>query len=350
MTLRSMILRQLRGAATPALLLLAALSSAALTNPAVAADRVELRDGSVIFGTFKDVDGGKIFLDTAFAGEIEIDQAEVVAMQVDSAVTLQLEDGSVVEASGLEVAGEQIRVPQAQGYAIEDLTRTNPEPWELGLGYHWTGNASFAFASQRGNTETDELSYRLDTAWESLVNRYRLEGFGEVNEANGQKNAENWTIRGRWDRKQTGDWYWGAGASLEQDLFADLDLRTTIGPYVGRKFFTDPIFELEAEAGASWISEDFVTAEDREYIGATWDIHIRSDILGGDSRLYYDQKGILNLEELENLVLNNTLGLSFPLFMNIEGAAEVQWNLNTGAPAGTEKLDETYRFRIGYSW
>lgn len=321
-----------------------------LALPVSAADRIELRDGSIIFGTFKDADAGKVTLDTAFAGTLTIDQSEIVAMQVDNAVTLQLEDGKVVETPALQVAQEQLQVPDGGAYALGDLTRINPEPWELGLGYHFTGLASVAFTRQRGNTETDELDYRLETNWESLSNRYRLAAFGEVREANGLKTAENWTLRGRWDRTQSGDWYWGAGATFEQDLFADLNLRSTIGPYLGRKFFTDPIFELEAEGGLSYISEDFVSAEDRDYVGATWDLQISSDVLGGDTDIYYRQNGIWNLDEIENLVLKNTLGLSFPLFMNIEGAAEIQWDLNTGAVAGTEKLDETYRLRIGYSW
>lgn len=342
-----MNLRISRGAA-----LLWALLLPLLAVSAHAADRVELRDGSVIFGTVTDADGGTVTLETEYAGTLTIDYENISGMRVASDLTLQMDDGQVLETSGLAVNEEALELPEpsAGSYALTDLTRINPEPWELGNGYKWSGLASGAFASQRGNTETDELSYRVESNWESLRDRIRTEFFGEVNEANGEKNAENWTVRARYDRNQTGDWYWGGGVSLEQDLFADLDLRTSVGPYVGRKFFTDPIFELEVEGGASYISEDFVSAEDREYIGATWDIHIRSDVLGGDSRVYFDQKGILNLDELENLVLNNTLGLSFPLLFNIEGAAEVQWNLNTGAVPGTEKLDETYRFRIGYSW
>jgi hypothetical protein len=342
-----MNLRTRRGAA-----LLWALLLPLFAVSAGAADRVELRDGSVIFGKVTDADGGTVTLETEYAGTLTLDYENISAMRVESDLTLQMEDGEVLETRGLAVSEDTLELPQqtSASYALTDLTRINPEPWELGNGYKWSGLASGAYASQRGNTDTDELSYRVESNWESLRDRIRSEFFGEVNEANGVKNAENWTVRGRYDRNQTGDWYWGGGVSLEQDLFADLDLRTTVGPYAGRKFFTDPVFELEAEGGLSYISEDFASAEDREYIGATWDIHIRSDILGGDSKIYYDQKGIWNLDELENLVLNNTLGLSFPLMFNIEGAAEVQWNLNTGAVQGTEKLDETYRFRIGYSW
>jgi len=317
-----------------------------------AADRIELRDGSVIFGTVTDADGGTVTLETEYAGTLALDFANIASMQVESDLTLQMDDGQVLQAQGLALAEDELRLPGAASgdYALTNLTRINPEPWELGDGYNWTGLLSGAYLRQRGNTDTDELAYRAESAWESLSDRIRTELFGQVNEANGNKNAENWTARARYDRVQTGDWYWGAGLSLEQDTFADLDLRTTIGPYAGRKFFTEPVFTLEAEAGVAYIDEDFATAEDRQYIGATWDFHMTSDWLGGDSKLYYTQKGILNLEQLDNVVLNNTFGLSFPLFMNIEGAAEIVLDLNTGAVSGTEKLDETYRFRVGYTW
>lgn len=340
------------GAARAGLFAAVAAVVSVLASPASAVDRLELADGSIIYGTVTDADSGTVTLETEYAGTLAIDYANIVAMDVESELTLQMKDGQVLETKGLALSEEQLELPQrgSTGYALVDLTRVNPEPWELGNGYNFTGLASGAYARQRGNTDTDELSYRFEANLESLKDRFRNEFFGELNEANGVTNAENWTLRSRYDRIQTGDWYWGGGLSLEQDEFADLDLRTTVGPYAGRKFFTEPVFELEAEAGAAYISEDFITTEDREYIGATWDINVRSDWLGGDSIIYYTQKGILNLEQMDNVVLNNTLGISFPLFMNIEGAAEVLWNLNTGAPAGTEKLDETYRFRIGYTW
>ncbi len=320
--------------------------------PAQAVDRIELRDGSVVFGTFKDADEGKVSVKTTFAGMLEIDQAEIVAMSVETDLVLQMDDGQVLETAGLTVDGERLELEEqaAASYALAELTRINPEPWELGDGYDFTGLASVSFNSQRGNTSLDELDYRIEGRWRSLVDRYRLDAFGEVDEAQGTKNAENWTVRARYDRVQTGNWYWGGGASAEQDLFADLDLRATIGPYLGRKFFTEPIFELEAEAGLAYTTEDFINAEDRDYLGSTWDLHIRSNYLGGDSRIYLDHKGIWNLDEPENVVLNTTVGIAFPLLKRIEGAAEVTWDLNTGAVEGTEELDETYRLRLGYRW
>ena len=48
-----------------------------LVAGAFAADRIELTDGSVVMGKLLSADGGKLKVETAFAGTIEIAQAQV---------------------------------------------------------------------------------------------------------------------------------------------------------------------------------------------------------------------------------------------------------------------------------
>jgi putative salt-induced outer membrane protein YdiY len=330
-----------------ALILLAAPSAQA------AMDRIELLNGSLIIGRFIDADNGKVMVETEFAGTLEIDQNRIAAMDVASPLTLQMEDGSVLETSNLVVADSTLTVDDddaAMRYAIDQLMRINPEPWELGRGYNSSGSASGAVTLQRGNTVIDELDYRVDSRWQGLNDRYTLRLEGEVREANRERTAENWLIRGKYDRLQVGDYYWGVAASAEENRFADLDLRTNIGPYVGRELLESSQFPLELELGLSQINENFGSADDRSYVGLTWNLQSESNYLGGDSRLYLDHKGVKNLADRNNLILNTTLGLSFPLLGQIQGSTELVLNYNSGAVAGTEELDQTYRIRIGYSW
>ena len=44
------------------------------------------------------------------------------------------------------------------------------------------------------------------------------------------------------------------------------------------------------------------------------------------------------------------MGLRFPLFLGLEAAAEASADYDGGAPEGKEKLDETLKFRVGYTW
>ena len=80
---------------------------------ALAADRIELRDGSVIFGTVTDADGGTVTLETEYAGTLALDYANIASMQVESDLTLQMDDGQVLQAQGLAVAEDELRLPGA---------------------------------------------------------------------------------------------------------------------------------------------------------------------------------------------------------------------------------------------
>ncbi|WP_439107143.1 DUF481 domain-containing protein [Congregibacter sp.] len=315
-------------------------------------DRIELVNGSVIIGSFHDADNGKVMIDTDFAGMLTIDKSNIVAMDVASTVTLQMKDGAILETDNLVVDNRTLSLTTRgqTSYALDELMRINPEPWELGRGYRHTGLASTAFSLQRGNTVLDEFDYKVDTRWSGLKDRYTVKLEGEVREANRERNTENWMVSGKYDRFQTGDYYWGLSASAEENRFADLDLRTAIGPYLGRSLLVGTPFVLELETGLSQVNENFGSAEDRNYVGLTWSVRSESQYFGAASRLYVDHKGVKNLADRNNLILNTTVGLAFPLLGQIQGATEVVLDYNSGAVAGTEELDQTYRFRLGYAW
>lgn len=319
-----------------------------------AVDEILLTNGSRIIGTVTGARDGVVKVDTEFAGTLEISIDKIASLQTAEPVVMAMADDSVIEGQPLSLSADQVLVADASGVeqslAIDQLLIVNPEPWEVGQGYKWSGLASFAFAIERGNSKTDELDYKLDTTWRSDHDRYTLKIWGEIDEANDVENADNWTIQGKYDNFFSDNAYWGAQAMAESDEFADLDLRYLVGPYIGREFYTDPIFSLSAEVGASYVNEDFITAEDQDYPGANWAFHISSNYLGGDSRLYVDQWGVWNLDETSDMIVNTTFGLGFPLLFGLEAAAEILLEYDSGAVEGVEELDETYNLRIGYSW
>jgi Protein of unknown function, DUF481 len=317
-------------------------------------DEIILKNGSRVLGTVTSVRDGVVKVETDFAGEIAVSMDQIDSMKTAGLATLLLADDSVVEEQGIDVRDSALVLAPGtateKSYGLDQLKVVNPEPWELGDGYRWTGLVSFAFAIERGNSDTDELDYKLETYWESLRDRYTLKMDGEIDEANDQKNADNWMVIGKYDYFLGEDTYWGVNASAESDEFKDLDLRYLVGPYIGRDFLTDPQFTLTGELGASYVNEDFITAEDQDYTAANWYLRMTSDYLGGDSQLYFDQRGIWNLDSTSDIVIDTALGLSFPLLWSLEAAAEILWEYDSGAVEDVEELDETYRFRIGYTW
>ena len=314
-------------------------------------DRIVLKNGSTILGTITATRDGIVSVDTDFAGSLEVAQDQILALETAEPAVLQLADGKVLDAQPIVVRDQEIvDSSSGQSFALADLAVVNPEPYELGIGYQWSGLVNFSMVMERGNSDTDELDYKLETQWLSDDDRFTVRLNGEIDEANDTEIADNWSIIGKYDYFLDGPWYVGGNVAAESDDFADLDLRYYAGPYVGRNFFDTELLFLEAELGLAYVNEDFIVAEDQEYPGANWEVHFSSNYLGGDSRLYVDHIGIWNLDETSDIILNTTFGLAFPLLFNLEAAAEVLIEYDSGAVENVEDLDETYSFRIGYTW
>ena len=56
------------------------------------------------------------------------------------------------------------------------------------------------------------------------------------------------------------------------------------------------------------------------------------------------------MDDSSDYILNLILGLAFPLVWSLEAAAELQLDYDNGAVEGVDKLDQTYRLRLGYTW
>ena len=335
----------------PWLLALLVTTFAQAESSAPPPDEILLKNGSRILGEVTSARSGVVTIETDFAGTIKVALEQIQTVNTQSPVVLLMTDDSVREDSTLVIAEEQVVLSEpGQSFPLDNLAIINPDPWELGEGYRWTGSIGVALVRQRGNTDTDEMDYRLETKWRSKRDRYTLQANGESDEADGTKTADNWRVSGKYDYFLEDPNYVGVLAQAEKDKFQDLDLRYLIGPYFGRQFYDEPIFALQGELGFSYVTEEFNLAEDDDYGASNWSLSATSDYLGGNSSLYFNQMGIWNLKDTSDVIVNSTFGLSYPLLWSIEAAIEVLLEYDSGAVDDVDSLDQTYRFRVGYTW
>lgn len=314
-------------------------------------DEIVLKNGSRLIGTVMVAKDGLVTLKTDFAGTLSISMDQIVSVNTRNPVVVLLADETVLHPTSLIINQENLVLPDsAQTYPLEDLQAVNPEPWELGDGYRWTGSISFAWALQRGNTDSDELNFKLDPVWRSKRDRYTLNWSGEQDETNGVESADNWLLIGKYDYFLTDPNFVGLVVNAKKDKFQDLEIRYLIGPYFGSQFYDKPVFSLSGEIGFSYVTEEYIAAEEQQYGASIWSLNATSNYLGGKSALYFDQTGIWNLKDTSDVILNTTFGLSFPLMWDLEASAEMLFEYDSGAVEGVDDLDQTYNIRLGYTW
>lgn len=321
-------------------------------------DELIMKNGSQLVGTLIRVEADQVVFATPFAGELNIKQENIEHIVAAEPVNLMMADGTIYRDKQIvsnETDGQVIVMADGEApltYGITEIALINPDPWKLGDGYDWFGEVSGALEMERGNSDTDEWDYKGSSTWRSLEDRYVIGGEGELDKSNGDKTTDNWKIKSKYDRffvEQPEDYY-GVKLRFEYDKFQDLDLRTILGPHIGRQFFDAPLFSLRAEVGPVWVDEQFNEAEDNDYPGALWEVDASSDIFGFGTSLYVIHDGILNFDDTDEVILNATVGLKMPLILGFETAIEAKFEYDGGAVEDVDDMDETYKLRIGYAW
>ena len=353
---------------------------ASLTADPVTQTTVELSDGSRLIGTVVDIRDDKLYLATQFDEEdLEIGLEYVVSFEWRQPTEILLKTDQLVSLEGLVVSEGEL-MNQGEPLSLAEIAIMNPRAWEKGEGYRWTGDTSAALVVNRGNTETDELDVAINTVVRSTRDRYtinaRLDKDSSANadydssSPEGPQNrkwidtTDNWKLLGKYDYFLANSRnYVGANVAVESDTLADIDLRTYVGPYFGRKLISKPYLALDGELGAAYVQTDYLAPEgcaergviqaincdqlSESYGAVNWNLTGESSILGGDSKLYLRHIGILGVSGSDQLLLKTTAGLSFPLLFGFQAAAEI--TVDYDASLDTE-VDEKYNFRIGYAW
>ena len=96
-----------------------------LSGFSLAADRIELTDGSVIMGKLLSAEGGKFKVETAFAGTIEIAQDKIQNFSTAEAVNVRLTAGSAVLGK-VEATGRSITIAADGGTMSATRPRLRP--------------------------------------------------------------------------------------------------------------------------------------------------------------------------------------------------------------------------------
>lgn len=251
------------------LLLLAATTFAAAFT-ARAADRVELTDGSVVYGKIVSAEAGFFKVDTAFAATIVIAQDKIKSFTTDEAVNVQLASGSTslgrVQAADAGIAvvapAGQLAAPTAQVTAVWRAGADSPETRKLKdaaakARRQWAYEASFAINGRTGGSEKFAGALGFKATLESAQDKLIFILQAEKAEDNGVETANRQFGSADYSAFVSERNVWYARTSLEKDAIKALDLRSTTAFGIGHKLIKKELQDLELRAGLSYTYETY---------------------------------------------------------------------------------------------
>ena len=210
--------------------------------------RIELNDGSVIYGDIADIHDGSVLVSTALMGEVKIALTSIAQLDSNQAIELLKTKQDTLALSALKVADGEIVLEDDENLAVDQVDVANPEAWEVGKGYRVIGRVTSAVEFSRDNTDTDQVNLDLKTKLERSRDRITvradheetstiLRGKGLDGGNLSEPGADNWHIIGKYDYFLSDPRnYLGVNLGVNSDRFADLERRFYVGLILGVRY------------------------------------------------------------------------------------------------------------------
>ncbi len=312
------------------------------------ADELVLKNGNVLTGTVVKAENGTLTLSTGFSEPIKVKTSEIKKIRTDNEIELRLSSGEVLKGRINTNAQGEIVVESNAGrsptvISWDKLASINPPPVK------WSGSVSIGANSQSGNTDRFSASIGADGSRRTSDDRTSFHFLFNYAEENGEVTARNTYGALKYDYFFTKQYYGYFAVEMLSDKFRDLSLRTVAGPGVGIQVWDYPSRSLDLELGASYFSENHVTAADDSWIAARFAGNLRWLVI--DAVTFTDYLQLYErVDNLSNYNLRNEASLS--------SALSSSWALKltniidyAGKPApGIKKTDTQWILALQYSF
>ena len=338
-------------------------ASLALVLSATAiADRIELTDGSVINGKLLSAEGGKLKVETTFAGTIEVAQASVKTFSTEEAVNVALAGGSQVLGkvegtdAGIKVVANdgQMSATTPNVAAVWRQGSDSPDTKKLKADIEankrkWAYEASVAIAGRTGVSEKfgANLGFKatLASAQDKLIFAVAAEKARDsgVDTANRQFGSVDYSSYFSADN----GWY--ARTSIEKDTIKLLDLRSNTSFGFSRRLVKNKVQDLELRLGVNYLYETY--SDNTKFDSPGLDVAFLHTYLFPHSKMVNMLSFTPAFKEFSNYRMHHESSWEMPI-------ASSQWKIKLGfandynskPPAGTERLDTTYFTNLILSW
>ena len=208
------------------------------------ADTVWLKNGDKLSGKITLFDGGKLLIQTEYAGAVPIDWKQVKTLESDQQLLVKQDAYTGEKAKALHAADDgKVTLANGDGpktvelASIQQILKPKPVVEDL----VWKGNIDIALDYQRAEKDTDD--YDVDFKTSARHGRWRHTAEGEYNREfqDDVVTTDNWSGEYALDRFLTDKWFWQGRLVYKRDKVEDLSRQRTVGTGPGYQFWDDEL-------------------------------------------------------------------------------------------------------------
>ena len=317
----------------------------------VVADTVVLKNGDRLTGEVDSISGGRLLLDTDWAGRlpIRLDAIETVASRGEFHV--RLHGGGYLDGS-LTVENSAQRLTDADGVAQPlDLTGVSSASRGgdalAGLTSGWSTRADLSATVATGNSETEAVNLlvhsTLSLDW--TIHDWMLL-FGRE-EAEGVRVREQIDFDYGYKRFFTDRWFALGNAEYYRDELKDIDLRITLGGGIGYQVWRDSLGALSVGMGGSVVFDE-IGAGARENPAWRWELDYTRLFWSKRFEFFHRHSLLVIPDSGRGEVIEASTGVRLAIDERLDTHFRIDHRIDTKPPQGADKTDVTYNLGVGF--
>ncbi len=326
--------------------------------PSVFADEVYLVNGDRLTGTIKHLTDGKMVFESALAGTITVDLANIAGFQTDEPIEVHLQDGTVVKQRVEKAAEGRFALAEkgtlkAQDIDVAEITAINPPPKPVPT---WHGDITAGMTSTHGNTvtETVNLSVSLKKRTEkdrTLLTADYIRGEQEDPDTGEKvKTQDEWRMRGKYDYFFTKKMFGYLDGRYEKDSIAELDRRVILGAGAGYQWVESDDFNFSTEAGLASFYERYEDQTDSSsHLSAQLGYHLDKK-LNNKLAFINDLTYYPSLEKASDYFLTTTAELRASITEKMFASFKVVFDYDATPAENAGSTDTKYIVGVGWSF
>ena len=312
------------------------------------ADVVVLKNGDRLSGTVDSIVGGRVVLETEYAGPVPIKMDAVESIETETALDFDLGDNSVAGTLSLE-NGTQTLTSEAQSQPIElsaIQTASQNKLTLTDLGTDWESRADLSAIVSNGNSSTESYNTLIETTRKNINSEHKITLLVSNETAEDQTTKDVVDLDYAYKRFLSEKWYASGNGEYFQDRLKDVDQRITLGAGMGYQFWDNSLGAFSTELGISAVRED-LNGDTESNPAIRWGLAYNRFFLAKRLELFHKQSILFIPDSDRGEVLASSTGVRFALSDRIDSTARVDLNHETDPPEGSSSSDVTYTVGIG---
>jgi len=331
------------------------------------ADRVETRDGSILYGNIIEVTDGNLSFETTYSSIIRIPVVQVVSLSSSESLSIRDDQNRTLSGQSVPVPSGTLNLRNQDGtqrlayqniqhlwptdstdpFLAEELALTESlrMKWENSLGFDLTGSS--------GNSDSLGIGLRVDSLFANRDKELDAYLAHSAQTTNGKTDVEETKLGAEYDSIFTEGMAWYLRSDYEHDPVENIQIRLTGALGLKYDWIKKESYQISTRGGAAIRYEEST----RSSIGSTndpaLDLGLDYSYQLNDSLFLESELSLVpSLDDLSDYLFHHDLAVLFPI------VADNVWKIRSGL-AGTynstpsanlEKADFKYYLRVVYDF